>query len=114
MDNNNRYKRKSSDDGEHIQSSLSISSSGSSCKNNQKKEELDEYDHFACLLATKIRRISSEEDREMLMNSIQNLAFEYYVKNNHKNDSSVQPPTSTVNIIQPINNQCHEFENFLL
>lgn len=45
----------------------------------KKKIEFDEYDHFAFLMAAKIKRIENTYERESVMNSIQNLVFQALV-----------------------------------
>ncbi|CAG4958990.1 unnamed protein product [Colias eurytheme] len=53
---------------------------------SQKREQLDEYDHF--MIASKIRKLQDPDDRAVLMNSIQNIAFEFYMKKKRPRSSS--------------------------
>ncbi|KAF5273105.1 hypothetical protein FQA39_LY07595 [Lamprigera yunnana] len=54
---------------------------------NRLMQEMDEYDHFALMIAAKIRKINDFDEREILMNSIQNLVFNSYMKSNYKTTS---------------------------
>lgn len=56
-----------------------------SLSNQRERHDFDEYDHFASMIAAKIRKISDLDEREILMNSIQNLVFQSLVKNKNIN-----------------------------
>lgn len=76
---------------------------------NQRKETLDEVDHFSLMIASKIKKIENTVDREVLMNSIQNLIFEYYMKD--KQIITPAQPQSSVSDIQSSTIDQNQYSN---